>query len=312
MEWDLLEKTTFWVENIELQGADLGQVAAAAALALGLEPQEVLVVDVRPGAVAFDLLRRRVQAEAVAGKGKEILSRLRELPGIVLGAQAAVHSEGVLGLIALEAKEAQKVLSVSAEMAVRVSQAVARRALVFASGSEVRAGTIRDTNSPYLLAALKEAGYRAEFGGVLEDDLTAVVTRLEEALEKGYGLIITTGGVGAEDKDWNIEAILRLDSRAHTPWILKFTPDMRRHHKEGVRIAVGRVGIARLIALPGPHEEVRLGCRALLEGLTRGLDDSSLAAEIAGVLRRRWREQLGKGGFHRHGDPGNCQATAGS
>ena len=42
MEWDLLEKTTFWVEGARLDGANLGEVAAAAASALGLDPDEAL------------------------------------------------------------------------------------------------------------------------------------------------------------------------------------------------------------------------------------------------------------------------------
>ncbi|MGB9860660.1 MAG: molybdopterin-binding protein, partial [Moorellaceae bacterium] len=307
MEWDLLEKTTFWVQDVDLRGADLGQVAAAAAQALNLEAHEVMVVDVRPGLVAFDILRRRVQAEAVAGKEKEILKRLKEVPGVILGPEAGVHSEGILGLIALEPGEAREILSASARLASEISQAVARRALVFASGSELLAGKIRDTNSPYLLEALTEAGFQAEFGGILEDDVVAVANRLEGALERGYGLIVTTGGVGAEDKDCNIEAILRLDPQAHTPWILKFTPDNNRHHKEGVRVAVGRVGVARLVALPGPHEEVRLACQALLEGLAVGLDDAGLAEKIAGVLRQRWQERMGKGGSEHHGFPGHSR-----
>jgi len=293
MEWDLLEKTTFWIEDIELEGADLAQVAAAAARALGLPENEVMVVDVRPGVVAFDVLRRRVQAEMVAGKGKDVLKRLSELSGVTLGPGASVHSEGVLGLIALEPALAQEILKASEKMSREIEEAIARRALVFASGSELLAGKIQDTNSPYIMEALRTVGYKVSFGGILEDDLTTVVNRLEGAVEQGYGLIITTGGVGAEDKDCNIEAILRLDPQAHTPWILKFTPDMRRHHKEGVRIAVGRVGVTRLVALPGPHEEAKLGCQALLEGLAQGIDDASLAEKIASVLRRRWQEKLG-------------------
>lgn len=295
MEWDLLEKTTFWIEDIDLCGADLEQVAAAAAEALNLGPHEVMVVDVRPGIVAFDILRRKVLAESVIGKEKEILERLKCIPGVTIGSGAKIHSEGVLGLIALEADEAREVLSTSARMASEIIQAVSRRALVFASGSEILAGKIRDTNSPYLIEALTNAGFKAEFGGILEDDVKAVVNRLEGAIEKGYGLIITTGGVGAEDKDCNIEAILRLDPQAHTPWILKFTPDNKRHHKEGVRIAVGRVGITRLVALPGPHDEVQLACQALLEGLAQNIDDATLAKKIAEVLRRYWQKHMGKG-----------------
>ncbi|MGI9861819.1 molybdopterin-binding protein [Moorella naiadis] len=292
MEWDLLEKTTFWIDDIDLAGADLGLVAAVAAAALELLAQEVMVVDVRPGLVAFDILRRRVKAEAVAGKEGEILRHLAGLPGVTLGPEAAVHSEGVLGLIALEPEEAARVLEKSATLARDISQAVARRAMVFASGAEVIAGKIKDTNSPYILAALEKAGYQARFGGILPDDVVAAANRLEGALEEGYGLIITTGGVGAEDKDFSVEAILRLDPEASTPWILKFKPDYRRHHKEGVRIAVGQVGQAGLVALPGPHEEARLGCDRLLAGLEQGLEGAHLAEYIAGALRERWRSMV--------------------
>ena len=126
---------------------------------------------------------------------------------------------------------------------------------------------------------------------------------LEGALEEGYGLVITTGGVGAEDKDFSIEAILRLDPDACTPWILKFQPDYHRHHKEGVRIAVGKVGLSYLVALPGPHEEAKLGCDRLLAGLEQGLAKESLAEFIAGALRQRWRHGMRKGG--QHGLPGH-------
>jgi len=303
MEWDLLEKTTFRVQGAVLNGANLGDVAAAAASALGLEADEVMVVDVQNEIVAFDVLRRKVAAESVAGKSREILRRLADVPGVTLSDDSSIHSEGILGLIALEPEAALGVISRSEEMGAAVAEAVSRRACVFASGQEVIAGNIEDTNSPYLIEALTEAGYRVEFGGVIEDKTAAAVNRLEEALMKGFGLIVTTGGVGAENKDHSIEAVLRLDPGAHTPWILKFTPDMRRHHKEGVRIAVGRVGICRIVSLPGPHAEVREGCRALLAGLRRNLDDASLAEAVASAIRERWLNHMRKEERH-HGHKG--------
>jgi hypothetical protein len=298
LEWDLLEKTTFWIVDIDLADVDLGRVAAVAAAALELPEKNVMVVDVRPGLVAFDILQRKIRAEAVVGKEKQILQNLSRLPGVQISPKAAVHSEGVLGLIALDHEEADKVLKVSANIAENITQAVSRRALVFSSGAEVLAGKIKDTNAPYIMKALENTGYQTDFGGILDDDTVAVVNRLEGALEKGYGLIITTGGVGAEDKDFNIEAVLRLDPRANTPWIIKFKPDYHRHFKEGIRIAVGRVGIARLVALPGPHEEAVLGCDRLLEGIRQGLEDEMLAEYIAGAIRERWRNVMKEGGHH--------------
>lgn len=300
LEWDLLEKTTFWIDDIDLDNANLGQVAEVAAQALELLPEEVMVVDVRPGLLAFDILKKTVKPHAVAGKGENILQGLTSLQGVTMGPNVAIHSEGILGFIALDPKEVAEVLRTSADQARQVSEAMARRAIVFASGAEVIAGKIEDTNSPYIMQQLEKQGFTARFGGILEDNAKLAAARIEEALEAGFGLVVTTGGVGAEDKDFSIEAILLLDPQAFTPWILKFIPDYHRHHKEGVRIGVGQVGMARIVALPGPHEEVISGCNSLLAGLAQGLEAEPIAESIAAGIRERWRKAMKDGGY-KHG-----------
>jgi len=304
MELNLLEKTTFWVDDIDLAEVDLGALAAAAARAIDLPADEVMVVDVRPGLVAFDVLRPKVLAEAVVGKERVLLDGLAGVPGVTLGPVAAVHSEGVLGFIALDPISGAKAVEAGAAMAVSVLERVARRAIIFASGSEVRDTKIRDTNSPYLVEVLEKIGLQVKFGGVLEDHLGSVVAALEDAIGRGHGLVVTTGGVGAEDKDFNVEAVLRVDPGAHTPWILRFEPDMRRHHKAGVRIAVGRIGPTLLVALPGPHDEVRVAGEVLAAGLSRGIADAELAEGLASAIRARWISKMadkgGNGDRHPH------------
>lgn len=307
MEWDLLEKTTFWIEGIELENADLSLLARETAAALNLSPEEVMVVDVRPNVVAFDILRRKIEAKYVAGQGALILRKLQKLPGVKLSETATIHSEGILGFLALNPDEGERVLQASQTMAQNIAQAVTKRAIVFASGSEVQTGKIQDTNSPYLLNVLNQEGYKAEFGGILKDDIDSVVAGLEGAVERGFGLVLTTGGVGAEDKDCIVEAICRLDPDAATPWIIKFKPDYRRHHKEGVRIAVGQMGITTIVALPGPHEEVKLGCKRLLAGLKKELKGWALAEHIASALRERWRFNI-QGGDSKHEHQGNSSS----
>jgi molybdenum cofactor synthesis domain-containing protein len=294
MEWNLLEKTTFWVEGVELESANLEDVAAAAAQALGFQSREVMVVDVQPGLVAFDILRKSVPAESVAGKGNDIIINLSGVRGVRVSSNTSIHSEGVLGFIAIDPETAQDVLSRSAEIGRNVAEAISKRVCVFATGSEVISGKIEDTNSPFLIETLNGVGFKAEFGGFIEDSTPAAVAALESALMRGFGLLITTGGVGAESKDHSVEAILKMDPKAATSWILKFTPDMKRHHKEGVRIAVGRVGMSRIIALPGPHVEVRVGCRAFIEANSKGQDDAALAESIASAIRKRWSNHMGK------------------
>ena len=71
---------------------------------------------------------------------------------------------------------------------------------------------------------------------------------------------------------------------------------MRRHHKEGVRIAVGRVGPTRIVALPGPHDEVQASAEVLVEALRREVPDADLANSLAAALRERWQAKM-----HAHG-----------
>lgn len=292
MEWDLLEKTTFRIDDVHLSGADLGEVATAAGRALGLAPHELMVVDVREGFIEFDVLVHTVQAEAIGGKEEALLTALRDVAHVTVGDTACVHSQGVLGFIGMPPEEAQDAIEKSSAMMRGLERQIERRAVVFSSGAEVMAGEIEDTNAPYLLKALEGIGYEARFGGIMEDNRDSAVAHLTAAVNSGYGLIITTGGVGAEDKDYNVEAALHLDPVAHTPYILKFKVDGHRHHKNGVRIAVGRVGTTRIVCLPGPHEETKLGCACILSAIRKGQDDETLANAIAEVLRDRWRKMM--------------------
>ncbi|MCP2238955.1 molybdopterin-binding protein [Thermoanaerobacterium thermosaccharolyticum] len=296
MEWDLLEKTTFQINGINLNDANLTEISEETSKILGLKPSELMIVDVRPGFIIFDVLKRSVKAESIAGKQKELLQTLQKLRGVTLDENCLVHSEGVLGLIALDEEEAKDMIYKSKILTDEVRNNIKKRAIVFASGEEVISKKIVDTNSPYIIDSLRNAGFKAEFGGILKDELKSTVIALKEAIEDGYGLIITTGGVGAEDKDFNIESICQLDNDAATPWILKFKPDFKRHHKDGVRIGVGQVGISTLVALPGPHEEAKIGIHRLIEGLEKGFNKAQLAEYIVSALRQRWQDMMSKGG----------------
>ncbi len=104
-------------------------------------------------------------------------------------------------------------------------------------------------------------------GEVLKDDLTSFSTKLRKAAEQAYGVCITTGGVGAENKDYSVEAIQILDPNACTPYIAKFETGHGRHSKDGIRIGVGQEGMTTFIALPGPNDEVALCIDTVVEGL---------------------------------------------
>ncbi len=98
--------------------------------------------------------------------------------------------------------------------------------------------------------------------------------------------------MGAEDKDYNVEALCKITDEAWTPHIIKFTRGQGRHVKDGVRIGVGRAGLATIVNLPGPHEEVR-AVFPILRSFIRGeLCAESLAQQLAEALRKRWEEKF--------------------
>ncbi|WP_018085017.1 molybdopterin-binding protein [Desulfurispora thermophila] len=292
MELNLLQKTELWITDIELHGANLNEIAAVTARVLGLPAEAVMVVDVRDRVVVLDIMQRTVMAEQIVGREKELLAVLNRVPGVRATSSTTVHAQGILGLIAADPEQRQELLDRSTHLAQQVRAGVARRGMVFASGREVQEGLIEDTNSPYLIDLFEQHGYRMRFGGILPDDLDLITGRLRSAVADGYGLVITTGGVGAEDKDWMVESVSRLDPTAATPWILHFHAGMGRHLKDGVRIAVGQVELTTLVALPGPHDEVQLAAPVLLEALEAGLGKEVLADTLARVLREKWRRAM--------------------
>ncbi len=286
MEYNLLAKTELWITGIRLDRVNLTDLAARAAEVLGLAPTEVKVVDVREGVVTLDLLRQAVRAEDIAGKEQALLRALAAVPGVDLAPDAAVHSDGVLGLIALDPAEAAEVLRRSEEMTVSILETISRRAIVYSTGLEVQQGLIEDTNGPFIRETLEGLGFRVTLGPVLEDSEHAVARAFEEAVSRGYGLAITTGGVGAEGKDRSVEGLLRVDPEAATAWLVHYPKGQGRHEKEGVRIAVGRVGPTLLVTLPGPHDEVRTAMPVLCRHLTGGpVDTRALVEDLAAVLR---------------------------
>jgi molybdopterin biosynthesis enzyme MoaB len=149
---------------------------------------------------------------------------------------------------------------------------------------------IKDTNSPYIRSRLMKEGYNVTVGDTLEDEVESIVPVLRRALSEGYGLIISTGGVGAEDKDRMVEALLMIDPEASTPYIIHYEKGKGRHEKDGVKIGVAYLHPSYVIALPGPHEEVKAGMEVIVEGLKKGLGKeelaSALAKEYIGRLKR--------------------------
>lgn len=290
-EYDLRDKTELTIRGIALRNADLARVADAVAETLGIGRGDMLVTDVAGDQVVIDILRRGLDPHALVGKQAELLRRLAAVPGVQCTDETEVTSRGMLSWIALGSGEGEEILRRSAAMAGEIRRRLAKTAIVFATGAEVAGGQVMDTNGPAIRERLGAEGYVVTLGGALKDDETLIAARLRQAADDGYGLVLTTGGVGAEDKDRTIEAVLRAAPDAATPYIVKYELGVGRHrHKDAVRIAVGRLASTLIVALPGPNDEARVGVGALVDGLAAGAGPDALAAGIAARLRERLRE----------------------
>ena len=291
MELELFEKTEIWIRPIQIQEVNLGLVAEKVAEVLSLKKSEVMVVDAREDLITLDIMKKAVNAQDIIGKKEALLHALAQIPGVSLTSETTIHSEGILGLIDIEdQKVAKGLLGKMKRLGQQISDHISKRSIVFPSGSEVKKGFIQDTNSPYIQTRLKKEGFSVTLGEVLEDDLELIVTVLTKAVNGGSGLIITTGGVGAESKDRMIEALLELDPEASTPYIIRYEKGTGRHEKDGVKIGVAYVKPSFIIALPGPHEEVKIGIEVIIEGLKKGLNKEELALSLSKTLAQSLRE----------------------
>ncbi|MGD0275371.1 MAG: molybdopterin-binding protein, partial [Syntrophales bacterium] len=253
----LLRKTELHISGISLKNADLNEIASVISKVLGLSEREILVTNVQDNFVTIDILRSSVDPGNIVGKKKMLLQRLSEIEGVHVSDAASLHSDGMLGWIEADAQPACDALRHSENMVNEIGRRVKMRAIVFSTGQDVSNGQIKDTNTPLIKARLEKIGYSVSSGEPLKDDEELISGFLRKAIHGGgYGLVITTGGVGAEDKDRTIEAILLLDPQAAVFYTCKFEAGTGRHVKDGVRVAVGTLSDTLIVALPGPNDEV--------------------------------------------------------
>lgn len=302
MKLDLFEKTELCIRPLVLRGADLSAAARAFAGVLGVDPRYVQVIDARDDLLCLDLTAPDLGPEQFFGRERELLDALAGIEGVTLLPDTGVHSAGILGAISLPPEEGRRAAVRAGTLAERVGSAIARRALILPSGVELEQGLIQDTNSPFLKGLLESEGFHAAVGPVVPDRLEEAVFRFRQGVEEGYGLILSTGGVGAETKDVNVEAMERVAQEAYTPEILRFHRGQGRHAKAAVRIGVGLRGYCTIVDLPGPHAEVEACAPALRRFLRGEIGPGELADQLAQTLRSRWAGMVGQG-RHCHADP---------
>ena len=295
-DYDLLDKSELKIEGIFLNQTNLTELAVVVAEEIGINAEDVLVIDVRDGTVALDILQKRLDPSKFIAKEERILRRLRDLMGITLSEEAHISSNGMLGWIVgndADIEEGLQAMEMSQSLVTQIKESISNRVIVFPTGTEVERGEIEDTNTPLIMGKFAAAGFSVDKGEILKDDVELFSRKLWRAAEKGYSVSITTGGVGAENKDHSVEAVLRLDPQACTPYIAKFQVGHGRHSKDGIRIAVGQLGLTTFIALPGPNDEVSVCIDTVVRGISEGWSKEILAGELARILRTRLKEKIG-------------------
>jgi molybdenum cofactor synthesis domain-containing protein len=281
----LLEKTEVWLHGISLDNANLPKLADAVADVLSLPRDKVFVTDVRPQLVVLDILVARVELEDVTGKQEELLASIRQISGVEVADTATVHSEGILGVIGTPRAEVNRYLADARKLEHQISAYAARRVAVVSTGSELLAGEIEDTNFAAIRDAMESAGFEVEFGGIAGDSESEIAGIVARMSSEGFGIIITTGGVGAEDKDHTVEALERLDPNLETAILAQYKRGHGRHVKDAVRIAIARLGWSTIFALPGPTHEVKLALPVIVAGLEAKAEPADLVEAIAAPLR---------------------------
>ncbi len=295
--FDLLDKRELQIVGVTLDRADLNEVATVAADALGLDRREVLVTDYLEGVLTFDVLRSTIYPHQLLTASETLLARLAQVVGVTLDADAKVEARGMLGWIAADSTDIGDAIRIAQSKADDIVARVAKRVRIFSTGAELVSGEVKDTNAASVTDGLALDGYLCDHGGALRDDAELIAGSIRRAIDDGYGLVITTGGVGAEAKDCSVEAVLLIDPQAATPYLAHFETGStlaghNRHVKDGVRIAVGRSQGSLIVALPGPNDEVTVAIPTLRRGLAQQLAPVDLAESIARTLRGILRSRM--------------------
>jgi molybdenum cofactor synthesis domain-containing protein len=305
MGLNLLEKTELWINNITLYKANLTEMANVLGDVLNIDRKKVLVVDVRPNHITFDIMEDNIPQENIIGKEKNILEKLSLMEGVNISEDTYIHSNGILGTICLQEDNAAEIIDNISNMEKEIRERISKRAIVYPTGFELKQKLIEDTNTPYVKEELEKEGFAVTVGKIIDDDIDIATYHLSDALSRGFGLIVTTGGVGAEDKDKSVEALINVDNEAATEYIVKFTQGTGRHVKDGVKIGVGKVGESMIVTLPGPNDEVRLAMPVLIEAIKNKNNKNEIAIKIADVLSKNFINKKHMQNMNRHGNEKN-------
>lgn len=110
-KYDLLDKSELLIEGIRLEHGNLNRISDIVAGELGIDPDDVLVIDVRDSSVALDILQKQLDPNVFIGKERAILDRLSHTDGVFVSEETRISSRGMLGWIVADEDEAANMFS---------------------------------------------------------------------------------------------------------------------------------------------------------------------------------------------------------
>ncbi|MDQ6682147.1 MAG: bifunctional molybdenum cofactor biosynthesis protein MoaC/MoaB [Chloroflexota bacterium] len=200
------------------------------------------------------LIRAEVAATARTGVEMEALTAASIAALTVYDMTKALQRDIVIERLELVEKEGGASGRYRSGREQEVPAPADHEAIVVAASNRAAAGTRPDESGPALVDALREAGFAtAPLAVVVPDDEERLATTLVELVERGYRLILTTGGTGLTPGDVTPAATRRVIER-HIPGIAE---QMRQAGRSSTPMASLSRGIAGsrggtlIVNLPG-------------------------------------------------------------
>lgn len=160
-----------------------------------------------------------------------------------------------------------------------VSVAAPLRLAIVTTGSELRRGgevlqpgQIYDANGPMLASLLRQADAEVALSTIADDARS--IARTLEVCAATSDIVITTAGMAAGDKDHVHTAIGRVGGRLHVVGVAM---------KPGKPLALGRLGRACFVGLPGNPQAVAFGALAFVRPMVSALLGETPAARLTAM-----------------------------
>ncbi|WP_294157467.1 MOSC domain-containing protein [uncultured Selenomonas sp.] len=148
-----------------------------------------------------------------------------------------------------------------------------RDAAVLTLSDKGARGERKDTSGPAVAAMLEEAGYTVRAQDLLADDQEAMEAQLTAYIERGIGLVCTTGGTGFAPRDVTPEATIAVSERL-APGIAEAMRMKSLAVTDRAMLSRATAGLARhtlIVNLPGSERGAKECLGFVLPTLAHGI-----------------------------------------